>query len=147
MPYKVAVADSVFPNLDPAKEVLKKIGAELELAAAPTPEAMGQRALDLLEPAGTLPDAPRTIVRAVQSAATTRAAQPCERKRRFNSSCAARRPGPSSVAQASSSRERCTCAPDNRSTCRGSTGGGGAGGGAGGSGTLVTWYSAKGAFM
>ena len=43
--------------------------------AAPTPEAMGQRALDLLEPARSLPDAPRTIVRAVQSAATTRAAQ------------------------------------------------------------------------
>jgi hypothetical protein len=43
--------------------------------AASTPEAMGERALGLLDAARTLPDAPRTIVRAVQSAATTRAAQ------------------------------------------------------------------------
>jgi len=34
----VAVADSVFPNLDPAGEVLSKIGAELRLAEKPTPE-------------------------------------------------------------------------------------------------------------
>lgn len=32
MTYTVAVADSVFPNLDPAREVLKTIGAELRLA-------------------------------------------------------------------------------------------------------------------
>ena len=36
----VAVADSVFPNLDPARAVLWRIGAELQLAAAPTPEAI-----------------------------------------------------------------------------------------------------------
>jgi D-3-phosphoglycerate dehydrogenase len=34
----VAVADSVFPNLDPARAVLSKIGAELHLAEKPTPE-------------------------------------------------------------------------------------------------------------
>jgi D-3-phosphoglycerate dehydrogenase / 2-oxoglutarate reductase len=34
----VAVADSVFPNLDPARAVLGKIGAELHLAEKPTPE-------------------------------------------------------------------------------------------------------------
>jgi D-3-phosphoglycerate dehydrogenase / 2-oxoglutarate reductase len=37
---RVAVADSVFPNLDPAREVLAGIGAELQLAAAPTPDAI-----------------------------------------------------------------------------------------------------------
>jgi D-3-phosphoglycerate dehydrogenase len=36
----VAVADSVFPNLDPAREVLSKIGAELRLSPAPTPEGI-----------------------------------------------------------------------------------------------------------
>src|SRR2546423_2457965 len=36
----VAVADSVFPNLDPAKEVLSAIGAELELAADSSPESV-----------------------------------------------------------------------------------------------------------
>ena len=40
MPYKVGVADSVFPNLDPAREVLSKIGAELQLASDATPEAI-----------------------------------------------------------------------------------------------------------
>jgi D-3-phosphoglycerate dehydrogenase len=40
MAYKVAVADSVFPNLDPAREVLSRIGATLELAPAPTPDAI-----------------------------------------------------------------------------------------------------------
>jgi D-3-phosphoglycerate dehydrogenase / 2-oxoglutarate reductase len=40
MPPLVAVADSVFPNLDPAREVLAKVGAELRLAAEPTPEAI-----------------------------------------------------------------------------------------------------------
>lgn len=34
----VAVADSVFPNLDPAQAVLSKISAELRLAEKPTPE-------------------------------------------------------------------------------------------------------------
>jgi D-3-phosphoglycerate dehydrogenase / 2-oxoglutarate reductase len=36
--YLVAVADSVFPNLDPAREVLAAIDAELQLAAEPKPE-------------------------------------------------------------------------------------------------------------
>src|SRR5579864_3242595 len=36
----VSVADSAFPNLDPAREVLSKIGADLRLAEAPTPEAI-----------------------------------------------------------------------------------------------------------
>ncbi|HXM21053.1 MAG TPA: C-terminal binding protein [Terriglobales bacterium] len=42
----VAVADSVFPNLDPAREVLSKIGAELRLAEKPTPEGIVQVARD-----------------------------------------------------------------------------------------------------
>ncbi len=36
----VAVADSVFPNLDPAREVLARVGAGLTLADASTPEAI-----------------------------------------------------------------------------------------------------------
>jgi len=38
--YLVAVADSVFPNLDPAREVLSTIGAELQMASDPSPEAV-----------------------------------------------------------------------------------------------------------
>ena len=38
--YFVAVADSVFPNLDPATQVLSAIGAELELAADSSPESV-----------------------------------------------------------------------------------------------------------
>ena len=38
--FLVAVADSVFPSLDPAREVLSKIDAELRLSEAPTPEAI-----------------------------------------------------------------------------------------------------------
>jgi D-3-phosphoglycerate dehydrogenase len=40
MAYKIAVADSVFPNLDPAREVVSTIGGQLELAADKTPEAI-----------------------------------------------------------------------------------------------------------
>ena len=40
MSYKIAVADSVFPNLDPAREVVSTIGGQLELAADKTPEAI-----------------------------------------------------------------------------------------------------------
>ena len=40
MAFKVAVADSVFPNLDPAREVLSRVGAQLELASAATPDAI-----------------------------------------------------------------------------------------------------------
>ena len=36
----VAVADSVFPNLDPATRVLSEIGAELQLAADSSPESV-----------------------------------------------------------------------------------------------------------
>ena len=39
-PLFVAVADSVFPNLDPARKVLSTIGAELELAASASPDAI-----------------------------------------------------------------------------------------------------------
>jgi D-3-phosphoglycerate dehydrogenase len=39
-PFLVAVADSVFPNLDPARASLARIGAELRLAAEPTPDAI-----------------------------------------------------------------------------------------------------------
>src|SRR5438874_9681944 len=39
---QVAVADSVFPTLDPAREVLSRIGAELTLSPAATPEAIMQ---------------------------------------------------------------------------------------------------------
>jgi D-3-phosphoglycerate dehydrogenase / 2-oxoglutarate reductase len=36
----VGVSDSVFPNLNPTREVLSKIGAEVQLAAEPTPETI-----------------------------------------------------------------------------------------------------------
>lgn len=36
----VAVADSVFPNLDPAREVLSQIGADLKLSPDKTPESI-----------------------------------------------------------------------------------------------------------
>ncbi len=42
----VAVTDSVFPNLDPARAVLEKIGAEVRLAREPTPEAILEVARD-----------------------------------------------------------------------------------------------------
>jgi D-3-phosphoglycerate dehydrogenase len=38
--YLVAVSDSVFPDLNPASEVLSAIGAELLVAEEPTPEAI-----------------------------------------------------------------------------------------------------------
>jgi len=38
----VIVADSVFPNLDPTRLLVSKIGADLSLAAEPTPEAIVQ---------------------------------------------------------------------------------------------------------
>src|SRR5215470_15605707 len=36
----VAVTDSVFPNLDGAREVVSRVGAELQLAKEPTPAAI-----------------------------------------------------------------------------------------------------------
>jgi len=45
-PLLVAVADSPFPTLDPACEVLSRIGAELRLASEPTPEAILRAATD-----------------------------------------------------------------------------------------------------
>jgi D-3-phosphoglycerate dehydrogenase / 2-oxoglutarate reductase len=46
MAYQVAVADSVFPNLDPARAVVSRIGATLQLAPEPTPEAIMKIARD-----------------------------------------------------------------------------------------------------
>jgi D-3-phosphoglycerate dehydrogenase len=47
MPSKlVVVTDSVFPNLDPARAVLEKIGAEVSLAKEPTPDAILEVARD-----------------------------------------------------------------------------------------------------
>jgi D-3-phosphoglycerate dehydrogenase len=46
MKYFVAVADSVFPNLDPAREVLSSIGAEIQLSPEPTPDAIMKLAKD-----------------------------------------------------------------------------------------------------
>jgi D-3-phosphoglycerate dehydrogenase len=46
MRYEIAVADSVFPNLDPAREVLSRVGGQLQLASAPTPEAIMSIARD-----------------------------------------------------------------------------------------------------
>jgi D-3-phosphoglycerate dehydrogenase len=43
---KVAVADSVFPNLDPARAVVARIGADLQLASDSTPEAILKIAAD-----------------------------------------------------------------------------------------------------
>jgi D-3-phosphoglycerate dehydrogenase len=43
---QVAVSDSVFPNLDPARAVLSKIGAQLSLAEEPKPEAILRVARD-----------------------------------------------------------------------------------------------------
>src|SRR5438093_10732814 len=40
----VVVSDSVFPTLDPARTVLSAIGAELQVAREPTPEAIAQAA-------------------------------------------------------------------------------------------------------
>jgi D-3-phosphoglycerate dehydrogenase len=42
----IAVSDSVFPNLNPAREVLSRVGAELLLAEASTPQAVMQVARD-----------------------------------------------------------------------------------------------------
>jgi len=46
MAVQVAVADSVFPNLDPARAVVSRIGGELQLASEPTPEAIMRIAKD-----------------------------------------------------------------------------------------------------
>lgn len=40
----VAVSDSVFPDLEPARQVLSRVGAELRLAAVPTAEAIVEAA-------------------------------------------------------------------------------------------------------
>jgi D-3-phosphoglycerate dehydrogenase len=44
--FRVTVADSVFPDLDPAREVLSRVGAHLELAPEPTPDAILRLARD-----------------------------------------------------------------------------------------------------
>jgi D-3-phosphoglycerate dehydrogenase len=38
--FHITVSDSVFPNLDPARQVLSSIGAELRMADSPTPEGI-----------------------------------------------------------------------------------------------------------
>ena len=43
--FHVTVSDSVFPNLDPARQVLATIGAELRMADSPTPEGIVDAAL------------------------------------------------------------------------------------------------------
>jgi D-3-phosphoglycerate dehydrogenase / 2-oxoglutarate reductase len=45
-PLLVAVADSVFPNLDLARAVVSRAGAELRMASAPTPEGIVAAARD-----------------------------------------------------------------------------------------------------
>jgi D-3-phosphoglycerate dehydrogenase / 2-oxoglutarate reductase len=45
-PLLVAVADSVFPNLDLARAVVSRAGAELRMASQPTPEAIVAAAKD-----------------------------------------------------------------------------------------------------
>jgi D-3-phosphoglycerate dehydrogenase / 2-oxoglutarate reductase len=45
-PLQVGVSDSVFPNLDPARAVLSKIGAQLHLAEEAKPEAIMRVAKD-----------------------------------------------------------------------------------------------------
>jgi D-3-phosphoglycerate dehydrogenase len=42
----IAISDSVFPNLNPAQEVLARVGAKLLLADGPTPEAIMRVARD-----------------------------------------------------------------------------------------------------
>ena len=42
----VAVSDSVFPNLDLARGVVSRVGAELRMAAQPTPEGIVEVARD-----------------------------------------------------------------------------------------------------
>jgi D-3-phosphoglycerate dehydrogenase len=39
-PFHITVSDSVFPNLDPARQVLASIGAELRMADSPTSEGI-----------------------------------------------------------------------------------------------------------
>ncbi|HTC32527.1 MAG TPA: C-terminal binding protein [Bryobacteraceae bacterium] len=58
----VAVTDSVFPNLDPAAAVLAKIGAELRLAAAPTPEAILEAARDADAVLATFAKVPAEVI-------------------------------------------------------------------------------------
>ena len=45
-PLVVAVADAPFPTLDPAREVLSRIGADLQVAPEPTPDAILRVAAD-----------------------------------------------------------------------------------------------------
>ena len=38
--FHITVSDSVFPSLDPARQVLATIGAELRMADSPTPDGI-----------------------------------------------------------------------------------------------------------
>ena len=42
----VAVVDTVFPSLDPAKDALSRVNAEIKLAEEPTPEKILEVAAD-----------------------------------------------------------------------------------------------------
>lgn len=62
----VAVTDSVFPNLDPAQQVLSKIGAELRLAKEPTPEAILDVARDADAVLTTYAKVPAAVIAQMQ---------------------------------------------------------------------------------
>ncbi len=57
---QVGVSDSVFPNLDPARAVLSKIGAELHLAEEAKPEAIMRVARTRTRCLPPTPKSPRT---------------------------------------------------------------------------------------
>ena len=58
----VAVTDHVFPNLDPAKQVLSELNADVKLAEAPTPEAILAVARDADGLLVTYAKVPATII-------------------------------------------------------------------------------------
>lgn len=60
----IAVTDTVFPNLDAARAVVSRIGAELRLSKAPTPEAILEVARDADAVLTTYAKLPAEVVRA-----------------------------------------------------------------------------------
>ncbi len=65
MPLLVAVTDTVFPNLNAASAVLSKVGAELRLSKAPTPEAILEVARDADAVLTTYAKMPAEVVNAL----------------------------------------------------------------------------------
>ena len=61
----VAVTDSVFPNLDASRAVVSRIGAELRLSKAPTPEAILEVARDADAVLTTYAKVPAEVVHAL----------------------------------------------------------------------------------